>query len=489
MSPLSRRLFLKKSALAAGIAASLSRPSAWAAPTGANDAIRIAIIGLGNKGRQHLKLFSAREDVRVTALCDLDQATLNSAVKGVDAPKVKPFTTTDPREIMSRNDVDAVVIAASNHWHALLSVWACQAGKDAYCEKPMTHTVWEGVKMIEAAQKYGRVVQVGTQYRSDKGLAEGIDFIHSGQLGKLKHVHAVYYGARGSIGRRNPWYPTNLDYDLFCGPTPAVPLERDKLHYDWHWSWNTGNGELGNNGVHILDAAMRIVRSETPPRRTLGIGGRYIFQDAADTPNSQIAVYDFPEAPVIYEGRALTSKPGAGFMDAAAGIRVGVVARCEGGYLTGLTGSVAHDADGKIIRKFAGDGGGLNHINNFLAAIRSRKADELAAPVRIGHASASTCHYGNISLRVGRPADAAAIAKALEPIPAAAAITEAMQKHLATHNIDLDRQPLTLGEWLDLDSRKDTVAAVGSGDPARLEKARYLVQEAQRPQFAIAEKV
>lgn len=491
MRPLSRRLFLKNSALVTGAsgAASLLRPSVWGAPAGANDAIRIAIIGLGTKGRQHLQVLSGRPDVRVTALCDLDSAALSNALKGAEAKKLTPFTTTDPREIMTRNDVDAVIVAAGNHWHALLSVWACQAGKDVYCEKPMTHTVWEGRKMIEAAQKYKRIVQVGTQYRSEKGLNEGIKFIHSGQLGKLQHVHAVYYGARGSIGRRNPWYPTNLNYDLFCGPAPMAPLERDKLHYDWHWSWDTGNGELGNNGVHILDAAMRMVQSDAPARRVLGIGGRYVHQGVAETPNSQIAVYDFPNAPVIYEGRALTAKPGAGYMDAVAGIRVGVVAYCEGGYLTGLTGSVAYDPTGKLIQKFAGDGGGLTHMSNFLTAIRSRNASELAAPVTIGHVSASICHYGNISLRIGKPADTSTITQALEAMPAAAKITDSLQKHLGVHGIDLDKQPLTLGDWLEVDGAQDTVTSVGSGDQARLERARYLVHEAQRPPFVIPEQV
>ncbi len=491
MQPFSRRSFLKKTALATGTsaAASLLRPSVWAAPAGSSDAIRVAIIGLGTKGRQHLQVLSSRDDVRVTALCDLDQAALTSAVKSAEAKKIVPFTTTDPREIMSRNDVDAVIVAAGNHWHALLSVWACQAGKDVYCEKPMTHTVWEGRKMIEAAQKYGRIVQVGTQYRSEKGLNEGIKFIHSGQLGKLKYVHAVYYGARGAVGRRNPWYPTNVNYDLFCGPTPMVPLDRDKLHYDWHWTWNTGNGELGNNGVHILDAAMRIVQSDAPARRVLGIGGRYVHEGAAETPNAQIAVYDFPNAPVIYEGRALTAKPGAGYMDAVAGIRVGVVAYCEGGYLTGLTGSVAYDTAGKLIQKFAGDGGGLAHMSNFLSAIRSRNAGELAAPVTIGHVSASICHYGNISLRVGKPADSSTIARALEAIPAAAAITDGMQKHLGVHGIDVNQQMLTLGDWLQVDAAQDTVASVDSGDTARLERARYLVHEVQRPPFVIPEQV
>jgi hypothetical protein len=176
-------------------------------------------------------------------------------------------------------------------------------------------------------------------------------------------------------------------------------------------------------------------------------------------------------------------------MDAVAGIRVGVIAYCEGGYLTGLTGSVAYDTNGKLMQKFAGDGGGLTHMSNFLSAVRSRNARELAAPVTIGHVSASICHYGNISLRVGQPADSATIAKALETIPAAATITDGMQKHLGVHGIDVDKQPLTLGEWLDVDGAQDTVASVGSGDKTRLERARYLVHEVQRPPFVIPERV
>jgi hypothetical protein len=253
--------------------------------------------------------------------------------------------------------------------------------------------------------------------------------------------------------------------------------------------WDTGNGELGNNGVHILDAAMRIVQSDAPAPRVLGIGGRYVHGGVAETPNAQIAIYDYPNAPVIYEGRALTAKPGVSYMDAVAGVRVGVIAYCEGGYLTGLTGSMAYDNAGKLIQKFAGDGGGLTHMSNFLSAIRSRNASELAAPVTIGHVSASICHYGNISLRIGQPADSATIAQALAPIPAAAAITDGMIKHLAVHGVDVDQQKLTLGDWLQVDGAQDTVTSVSSGDPARLERARYLVHEVQRPPYVIPEQV
>lgn len=487
MNSLSRRMFLKTSALAAG-AASLAR-STRAAPEGANDAIRIAIIGLGTKGRAHLKQLSGRKDVRVVALCDLDEKAIARALSEVEGKNLAPFTATDAREIMARKEVDAVIVASGNHWHALLAIWGCQSGKDVYVEKPMTHTVWEGRKLIEAMEKYGRIVQVGTQYRSETGLNEGIKYIHAGELGKLKYVHAVYYGARGSIGRRDPWYPQGLDYDMFCGPTPMIPLERDKLHYDWHWSWATGNGEIGNNGVHLLDVAMRAVGAEAAPRRVLGLGGRFVINDVADTPNTQMAVYDYPAAPVIYEGRALSAKPGMAMMDQTAGIRgVGVAMHCEGGYVSGLVGCTAYDPSGKVIRKFVGDGGST-HMSNFLGAIRSRRAADLAAPVTVGHVSAALCHYGNISLRVGEAAQPATIAQALEPIPAAAEIGRSMQEHLGVHGVDLAKQRLTLGPWLEIEPATDAITQVSSRDETALGRARYLVHEAQRPPFAIPENV
>lgn len=488
MHTMDRRLFLKSSAAIAGgrLAASALPASTRAAPAGANGALRAAIIGLGTKGRGHLKQLSGRKDVRVVALCDLDRQALARVANEADDQLAAPYTCTDPREIMARTDVDLIVIATGNHWHALLAVWGCQAGKDVYVEKPMTHTVWEGRKLIEAGGKYGRIVQVGTQYSSEQGLAEGIRYVRSGELGKLTHVHAVYYGGRGAIARRPPWYPDFLDYNLFCGPTPMIPLEREKLHYDWHWSWATGNGEIGNNGVHILDAALRMIGADTAPRRVLGLGGRFGRNDAADTPNTHIAVYDYADVPVIFEARALPAKPGVMMMDQVNGIRTGMVAHCEGGYISGLIGCAAYDPSGKIIRKFVGDGG-RGHMDNFLNAVRSRRASDLAAPATIGHVSAALCHYGNISLRVGEPAGSAAIMREVESIPAAARICRSMQEHLKVHGIDVDAQGVTLGPWLELDPATDTITQVSSGDEAALKRARYLVHEAQRPPFVIPE--
>ncbi len=491
MRSISRRSFVLKTAAAGlgAVAARSLRPSAWAAPAGANDAIRIGIIGLGGKGWQHMKLLSKRPDTRVVAICDLETKTLARAKEEFAGEQVAPFTTTDARELLARPDVDAVFVVTGNHWHALHTVWACQAGKDVYVEKPMTHTVWEGRKVIEAAAKYRRVVQVGTQYRSESGLAAGIQWLHEGHLGKLKHVHCLYLARRGSIGRRRPWYPEGIDYSMFCGPTPVVPLERDKLHYDWHWSWATGNGEIGNNGVHLLDIARRIVRSEAPPRRVLAFGGRFGVDDGAETPNTQLAVYDYPAAPVVFEARALPAKPDVSYSDQINGTRVGVVAHCEGGYIAGLVGCAAYDPSGKVIQKFGGDGGGGTHLNNFLTAVRSRRTQDLAAPPETGHGSAGLCHFGNISMRVGAAASSAQIDHALGGMPAAAAMARGLQAHLGVHGVDLARTPLTLGPWMELERSGDGIAKIEGDNPAQLERARYLVHETQRPPYVIPDVV
>ena len=488
---LSRRTFLHRSTIAAGVtlaAASGLRPSTFANPTGANGDIRLGLIGLNGKGSSHLKNLLKMSGVRVAALCDVDPRVLERVAATIPETQLAPFKTTNARELIARPDIDAVMIVTSNHWHALLTVWACQAGKDVYVEKPMSRTVWEGRKMIEAAAKYNRIVQVGTHYRSETGLAEAIRFLHEGQLGKIRHVRAVYYGRRESIGHKQPWYPDWLDYDVFCGPTPVRPLERTKLHYDWHWNWATGNGEIGNNGVHILDVAARIGRHTTPPRRVMSLGGRYVVEDSAETPNTQLAVYDYPEIPLFFENRALPAKPGVTFMDQHGGLRVGVVAQCEGGSLSGLMGATAYDPSGKVIRKFPGDGGG-GHVRNFFDAVRSRRSQDLAAPVEAGHLSAALCHYGNISYRVGDAAPSSRIGDALGAIPVAGEIHRELEQHLGVHQVDLAKHPFRLGPWLQLDAVGDSIVGVSSKNEYALERARFLLREVQRPPYVIPEQV
>jgi predicted dehydrogenase len=426
--------------------------------------------------------------VRVAGLCDVDPRVLDRAAASIPATQPAPFKTTDARELINRSDIDAVMIVTSNHWHALLTVWACQAGKDVYVEKPMSRNVWEGRKMIEATAKYNRIVQVGTHYRSETGLADAIRYLHEGQLGKIKHIRAVVYNLRPSIGRKLPWYPEGLNYDLFCGSTPMRPIERNKLHYDWHWAWDTGNGELGNNGVHVLDISLRIAKHNGPPRRIVSFGGRYGIDDVAETPNTHVAVYDYPEIPLLFEHRALPAKPGVSYLDQHGGMRTGVVAHCEGGSVSGLVGATAYDPSGKVIKKFPGDGGGT-HVKNFFDAVRSRRKQDLAAPVETGHLSASLCHFGNISYRAGETAPGSRIDEAIGAFPAAGEIHRELQAHLKVHGVDLAKHPFRLGPWMQLDAIGDNITAVDSRREGALEHARFLLRETQRPPYVIPEQV
>ena len=492
MNSLDRRSFLKTLTLAtsAGLASRFT-PSSWAQPTGSNEAVRVAVIGINDKGASHIVDLLKLPGVRVVALCDVDPQVLAREVEKLKAQQISVFSTTDARRIFERADVDAVVIATSNHWHALLTVWACQAGKDVYVEKPVSRTVWEGRKMVEAAAKYGRIVQCGTQYRSDTGWPEAMAWLQAGNLGKIRCIHTICYKLRESIGRRLPWYPDWLDYDMYCGPTPMVPLQRERLEYDWHWDWNTGSGELGNNGVHVIDIARRITGEDRLPTRVTSVGGHFGVDDVATTPNAQLAVFDYAGGvPLLFEARGLPAEPGRKYMDNFRGMRGpnGLAVLCEGGYLSGYTGSVAVDNDGKQIQRFTGDGG-RGHMANFFATVRSRRTQDLAAPIPVGHTSTAICHLGNIAHRLGTASDLASAQQSLGGIPDALAALGDMQRHLGLHGIEVDRTAMTVGPWLQIDGENETVAAVDGGAETALERARFLLKETQRAPWMIPDAV
>lgn len=487
MSMLRRRTFLKLAggAAGAGLAAGLPR-SAWARPLGANDDIRIAVVGFSNKGASHIRSLLETKGVRVAALCDVDPKVLAREAEGLKERQIKVFATTDARELLARDDIDALLVATSTHWHALLSVWACQAGKDVYVEKPVSRTIWEGRRLVEAAARHGRVVQCGTQLRSDTGIAEAVERVRGGELGPIRWIHTFSHTLREGIGRRLPWYPDEVDYDLFCGPTPMVPLGRDRLHYDWHWMWDTGNGDMGNMGIHVLDIARRFGAHEALPRRILSAGGRYGRDDAAQTPNAQFALFDYGDIPVTFESRGLPSAPGVKAMDHYRGIRTGVVVQCEGGYYAGYIGGGLYDNEGRQLRRIHGDGGAA-HIANFLDAMRSRRTGDLAAPIGTGHRSGAICHYANISYRVGSPAKTERIQEAIGSMPSAPEAYERMTRHLAVHGVDLASQPMRLGRWIHPDAATDGITRVEDGDDAVLAEARFLLKENQRPPYVIPE--
>jgi len=488
---LSRRAFLRNTAAVIGsglIGRDVTAP-AWAQPTGANGDVRIAVIGLNNKGADHVKQLVKTPGARVVALCDVDPRILAREVALLKAQNIEVFATTDARRILDRPDIDAVLIAVGDHWHGLLAVWACQARKDVYIEKPIGRTVWESRKIVEAAAKYGVIMQTGTQYRSDPGVAEIVQYIKEGHLGKVQSIRTLYHGLRESTGRRMPWYPDWLDYDMYCGPMAMAPLERNQLHYDWRFMWGAGTGDMANFGVHVLDIARRFGNYDAPPRRVLCVGGRYVNTDTGETPNTLVSVFDYPDAPrLTFEHRGLPAKPGVKYQDSYRGLRMGVCVQCEGGYYAGATGGTVYDNQNKVIRKITGDGG-MGHMANFISAVHSRRAQDLAAPIDVGFASTTICLFANISYRTGQAASPSRIRASLDGNAPALEAFDSMLKHLASNGIDADKQELTLGSWLTLDPKTDGFTSVEGGSDAAMERARYLLKEAQRPPYIIPEQV
>ena len=473
-----RRRFLKTSALTvAGLALSRLRV------LGASSDIRLAIIGCGNKGQQHITLFAALTGVRIVAVCDVAPERLARAVDESKKLNQSPDPFTDPRRVLERKDVDAVVIATPNHWHALLTLWAVQAGKDVYVEKPVSHSMWESERMVAAQKSSGRIIQSGTQYRSCHGLIAARAWLNEGHIGKALWGHALWYEYRPSIGKCAPFKPDSLDYDLWCGPAPCEPLTRPKLHYDWHWDWATGNGDLGNSGVHAFDACRWFAGQSGFPRRVLGLGGRFTYADAAQTPNTQLTLLDYAGIPILIENRNLPVETGEKYMDTFRRIREGFVLQFEGGYFAGLrAGGVVIGPDGERLKDFVGDGG-KDHQANFIEAVRTRRQSALSAPIREGHISSAVCHLGNLSYRLGEPVIAAACRQSIGNHAQAEETFDRLGKSLGGIGVDLAKTPFTLGPWLETNPETGEILGAGQGEPTKLTQARALAKGAHRSPY------
>lgn len=476
MKKITRRSFLKKSALVAG--AALTARS-WGQVTGANGDVRVAVIGLNGKGRDHFNTFRALPGVRVVALCDVDSAVLDRAKAAALAAGVTVRTYADYRELLAAPDIDAVSIVTPNHLHALQAIWACHAGKDVLVEKPVSHNIWEGRQLVAAARKYQRVVQSGTQIRSGAGLIEAVAWVRAGHLGKITAARGFCYKRRDSLGRTTgpvPVPPT-INYDLWCGPAPLVPPHRNTpkngpVHYDWHWIWAYGNGDIGNQGAHQMDVARWFLGESGLPRHTLSLGGRLGYQDDGETPNTQVVVHDYATAPLIFEVRGLPAKPGAvpadasgpalaATMDKYRGVSIGNIIDCEGGSL--VTDSYfearALDRDGKLIREFKGTN---RLMANFIDVVRSRKTADLHGPIGEGHVSSALCHLANISLQLGR---ATPEGELREKIKGNAALAEAhgrMVEHLAVNQVNFAQTPVRLGAPLTIDPAAERFTGEGA---------------------------
>ena len=307
MNSLNRRNFLKRSLLGAATVSFSAR--SWSQVAGANSAIRSAVVGFNGRGGSHINGLGglSAQGVRMVGLCDVDSNVLQGGVSKLDKAGTRVDGYTDIRKLLERKDIDVISIATPNHWHALATIWSVQAGKDVYVEKPVCHNVWEGRKMVEAARKYKKIVQTGTQCRSSSGIREAVQWVQGGNLGKITAARGLCYKPRGSIGKveQDQPIPESINYDLWCGPAPMDPLRRARLHYDWHWIWNYGNGDLGNQGIHQMDIARWFLGENDLSPKVMSVGGRLGYVDDGETPNTQFVYHEYDSAPLIFEVRGL----------------------------------------------------------------------------------------------------------------------------------------------------------------------------------------
>jgi len=493
MKNLTRRNFLKTTALSA---AAFSLPaSSWAQVKGANETIRIGVVGFRSRGSDHIKGYQTIPNVRIAALCDVDKKVLDNGIETLGKKGPKPEGYTDIRKLLENKSIDAISIATPNHWHALATIWACQAGKDVYVEKPVSNTVWEGRKAVEAAAKYKRIVQAGTQSRSSvNGIGAAVKWVHEGNLGKIQIVRGLCYKPRASIGKTTgaQTVPATIDYDLWCGPAPLdAPRRNGKfgpVHYDWHWFWAYGCGDLGNQGIHQMDISRWFLGQNELASRVWSVGGRLGYDDDGETPNTQIVYQDYDKAPLIFEVRGLPEKTGGKNMDKFPstekdrGGSVCVVVHCEGGYVLvpNYKSAIAIDKDSKEIKRW-NDGGDNEHYANFIEALRAGKPELLHGPILEGHLSSALCHTGNISYRLGAQKSPGEVKEAIQDNKGLAESFGRMAEHLAANNVDITKDKITLGVPLKMNPKTERFSDN--------EKANDMLTRHYRAPFIVPEKV
>ena len=402
---MSRRKFLGASASAVVVAGTMAKGKVF----GANDRIAVAVIGIHGQGGSHIREFveQRRDEVDLIALCDVDKTVLEGRIAEVrEKTKKKPRGYRDMRDLFANKRIDAVTTATPNHWHSLLTIWACQAGKDVYVEKPLSHSVWEGRQLVAAAEKYGRMVQHGTQNRSNARLMRDIKLMHEGFIGDIVHSRGYVYknGNRHAIGFGKPAPPpSTLDWTLWQGPARERDyLEKDDgtglfVHYNWHWFWEYGNGEIGNQGIHEMDVAVW-GHNRGLPVKVHSAGGRYGWEDQGETPNTQATVFTYADGTMLtFEVRNLGSFPEGG-EDACGNSFFGT----KGYYVKNKGFFDYQNKPIPVEGDLAAEPESLGRIGNWLQAVRTRDPKYLTAPPLAGHISCVHCHIGNIAYRTGR---------------------------------------------------------------------------------------
>jgi predicted dehydrogenase len=463
-----RRKFITQASLFSTFAISGTKSSGNI--IGANERINVAVCGIKGRGASHIGGHGRQKNVVISHLVDPDSRLFQGRKKFVQSKfKNTPDCVQDVRKVLDNKDVDVISIATPNHWHSLMSIWACQAGKDVYVEKPLSHNIFEGRKLVEAAQKYKRIVQHGTQNRSLRKWSDLAKEIASGKNGKLEVALGTCHKLRGSIGfkeTKNP--PNELDFDVWTGPAEKEKFHENLVHYNWHWFWNFGNGDIGNQGVHQMDIARWMIPGAVWPKSVVCVGGRFGYKDQGETANTQLAIFDYGESLLVFDVRGLSGKSNMGISNHVYFDKNAKQKTNTGHGIRGIKDPLA-------------DRGDVDIFENFIQAVRNRKEGHLDAHVYEGHVSSGLCHLANISYRLGEKSSFSRKNKSFGGNKSAYEYVERMQEHLKENGLKLEETDYIVGRNLKFDSESETIL----GD----EEANQLLSRTYRPPYVVPNRV
>jgi predicted dehydrogenase len=484
MRRLTRRRFLQGAAAAAFPLVTVAGTKSSGRVIGANDTIRIAVAGLHGRGKDHIAelLRLKDEKLEIATLIDPDSTQFEGRQKTIREKTGKdPICVQDVRKVLEDKSIDAITIATPNHWHSLMTIWACQAGKDVYVEKPLSHEVSEGRRCVEAARKYGRMVQHGTQQRSSASRAAEIVAVQSGKYGKLLVSKGYCCKPRWSIGTKATAQPPGtLNFDVWLGPAQQQPYHTNLVHYNWHWFWDFGNGDIGNQGVHEMDVARWAIKGATLPTKVWSLGGRFAYQDQGQTPNTELAVMEFGDVLLVFEvcGLVKDKEHPQGMPNTVKNEYYTTEGRIAGGKFY-----AKHGDKGETLDKFDAKVTPGGPFGSWLHAVRSRRVEDLNADVEVAHYSAALCHLPNISYRLGEKVPFSASTKRLGDNREVVQTFEHLQQTLKAVGIKLEETDYVLGKVLTFDPQQERFTGDGAA------AANALLTRPYRAPFVVPERV
>jgi predicted dehydrogenase len=463
-----RRKFLAQSSVFASFAISGTKSSGKI--IGANERVNVAVCGIKGRGASHIGGHGRQKNVTISHLVDPDSRLFEGRKKFVQSKfKNTPECVQDVRKVLDNKEVDVISIATPNHWHSLMSIWACQAEKDVYVEKPLSHNLFEGRKLVEAAKKYNRIVQHGTQNRSLRKWSDLAKEVASGKNGKLEVALGTCHKRRGSIGFKDTKSPpSELDFDVWTGPAAKEDFHDNLVHYNWHWFWNYGNGDIGNQGVHQMDIARWMIPGAVWPKSVICFGGRFGYKDQAETANTQLAIFDYGESLLVFDVRGLSGKSNMGISNH---VYFDKNAKQKNTASHGLKG----------IKDPLADRGKVDIFENFIQAVRNRKEEHLDAHVYEGHVSSGLCHLANVSYRLGEKSSFNKKNKSFGSNKKGYEYFERMQEHLKENGLNLKETDYIVGRNLEFDAKTETI----KGD----DEANALLSRNYRSPYIVPDKV